>query len=274
MRETLFVENVMVPAHRARGLDDAAVERLMDSMRRLGLQTPISVRMDGDDLLLVAGRHRLEAARRLGWDRIEAVYIEGDENDARLWEISENLHRAELTAVERAEHIDEWRMLTEAKVGASCTHPGGRQPAERGIAKAARALGVSEDTVKRSGKIAALPKDVRDQARAEEWTQDRLLRQARGASPVPIAPDPLKAEQAIGAQVTRLMGAWDAAGQDARDGFLRRALGAERSAPAEDVGKVVEWLAARLDAAEARDLGGMLAGLCAPLSRALLQKGP
>ncbi len=34
----------------------------------------------------------------------------------RLWEIAENLHRAELTALERAEHIAEWVRLTEQKL--------------------------------------------------------------------------------------------------------------------------------------------------------------
>jgi hypothetical protein len=37
------------------------------------------------------------------------------ERDARLWEIAENLHRAELLPVERAERIDEWRRLTVEK---------------------------------------------------------------------------------------------------------------------------------------------------------------
>jgi ParB family chromosome partitioning protein len=33
-------------------------------------------------------------------------------NDARLWEIAENLHRAELTFAERAEHVAEWIAIT------------------------------------------------------------------------------------------------------------------------------------------------------------------
>lgn len=223
MRETLFISNITVPEHRARGLDAAAVSRLAESMKRLGLQTPISVRMQDEDLLLVAGLHRLEAAKSLGWDRIEAVYIEGDETDARLWEISENLHRAELSAVERAEHIDEWRKLTLAKVGADGAPLGGAQPSDKGIGKTAKALGVSEDTVKRAAKIAGLPEPVRQQAREEGWSRDRLLDAARPAPKAPpIAPDPLEEEQAIEAQVKRLMAAWNAAGPDARSDFLAR----------------------------------------------------
>src|SRR3954449_6897660 len=47
--------------------------------------------------------------RQLGWETVPCIVLEeGQEREARLWEIAENLHRAELPAVERAEHIDEW----------------------------------------------------------------------------------------------------------------------------------------------------------------------
>lgn len=151
MREAVFVENVTVPANRARGLDADAVKRLAESMARIGLQTPISVRMDGDDLLLVAGLHRLEAARALGWEKIEAAHVQGDEVDARLWEIAENLHRAELSPAERRAHIAEWVRLTAERVAqGGPPSPGGLQPKEQGIRKAAKELGISRTTVQRA----------------------------------------------------------------------------------------------------------------------------
>lgn len=227
-RETLFIENITVPAQRARGLDEASVTRLTESMGRIGLHTPISVRMDGEDLVLVAGRHRLEAARRLGWERIDAIYIDGDEADARLWEISENLHRAELSAVERAEHIDEWRRLTVEK-GAQVAPPsGGKQPGDRGHYKTAEALGVSRDTVRRAERIASLPDEVRDQARAEDWSQSRLLDEARQRDPVrtakPVPPPPpvrndAEAEDAWLGAILRL---WNKAPREWRERFLEQ----------------------------------------------------
>ena len=45
--------------------------------------------------MLVAGRHRLEGARRLGWGTIACSVVEMDERQARMWEIAENLHRAD-----------------------------------------------------------------------------------------------------------------------------------------------------------------------------------
>lgn len=186
-RETLFISNVTVPAHRARGLNPEAVARLAESIKRLGLQTPISVRYDdtNGDVVLVAGLHRLEAMRLLGEETIPAVYTAGTADDARMWELAENLHRAELSPVERAEHIDEWRRLTVEK-GAQDAHPsGGRQPKDRGHVKTADALGVTRDTVRRAEAIAGLDQDTRDLARVEGWSQKRLLEEASPSKPKP-----------------------------------------------------------------------------------------
>src|SRR5262245_40031908 len=89
---------------RLRLLNEDSVNALSDSMSAVGLKTPIAVRRVNDGWALVVGLHRLKAAQRLGWLEISAVIMAGDETDARVWEISENLHRAELTALERADH--------------------------------------------------------------------------------------------------------------------------------------------------------------------------
>ena len=109
-----------------------------------------------------------------------------DEIEARLWEISENLHRAELPPVERAEQIAEWVRLTEAKAVSShdATKLSSRGRAgegrpEGGINAASRDLGISKDAAHRAVKIAELPQETRDQAREENWTQKRLLEAAR-----------------------------------------------------------------------------------------------
>ena len=253
-RETLFVCNVKVPEHRARGLDPAAVARLAESMAELGLQTPITVRDDGEWPVLVAGLHRLKAAEHLGWEKIDAIYLEGDERDARLWEISENLHRADLSAVERAEHIDEWRRLMVAK-GAQVGHPpGGQQRSDagnkpqlvgnpgrpsKGHSATASALGVSHETVRRAERIAALPEDVRETAKAERWSQERLLEIARGKE-----------------------------AEDAR----RLNREADKLIAAQRIDNATQWLSHRLAATELHALGEMLAGVCAPLSKALLRE--
>jgi len=85
-----------------RPLDEATLEALVDSIRELGLLHPIVVEADGGNVVLVAGRHRLEACRRLGHRAIDAVNIyamilDDDPSEAEclrpIVEIEENLCR-------------------------------------------------------------------------------------------------------------------------------------------------------------------------------------
>lgn len=216
----------LVRSAQHRGISEDGVARLVESIQRIGMQTPPTIRYVVDEdtgevsPVIVAGAHRVEACKRLGMPFIDVQVMEGDDVSARLWEISENLHRAELTPVERAEHIDEWRKLTAERVGNSPTL--NKQPHERGVAKVARDLGVSRREVGRAATIAALPEETRQQAREEKWTATRLLETARPKREPIIAPDPRNDLEAVEAQVSRLMTAWNAAGREAREEFLRR----------------------------------------------------
>ena len=102
---------------RLREVDDEAVARLAESMDRIGLQNPIQVRhnfgidpntgeydrsLDQGGFALVAGRHRIEAAKKLGWGRIEAFVLDDPSPDElALVEVDENLVRSELTPLHR-----------------------------------------------------------------------------------------------------------------------------------------------------------------------------
>jgi ParB/RepB/Spo0J family partition protein len=156
-----------------RELQPEAVTTLKRSMERLGLRVPITVRpairvrdgRDADVWEIVSGRHRVEAARKLGWSEIMAVVTDGDAVDARLWEIAENLHRAELTVQERADHIAEWVRLTEDKeadAAQSAPHQArkaGQQPG--GINAAVRGLGIERTEAQRAVKIASITPEAR-----------------------------------------------------------------------------------------------------------------
>jgi hypothetical protein len=93
-------------------------------------------------------------------------------NDARLWEIAENLHRADLTVTERSEHIAEWVRLTEDKqkmAGASCAiQPdaiGRKRSAQQqpsGINAAVRDLGIDRTEAQRAVKIASLTPEAKE----------------------------------------------------------------------------------------------------------------
>ncbi|KWV42177.1 hypothetical protein AS026_21110 [Rhizobium altiplani] len=89
---------------RLRIVDRATVEVIKASIRERGLQTPITVQGTIDDarVKLGAGKHRLEAMRELGETWIECFHRDVDDLDRELWEIDENLCRAELTPADRA----------------------------------------------------------------------------------------------------------------------------------------------------------------------------
>ena len=95
--------------HRLRLVDPEKVAALKASIELIGLRTLIAVagnRSASNDpaikVRLVAGAHRLEAMRQLGREHIGVVFEDGDDLDAELWEIDENLCRAELTPADRA----------------------------------------------------------------------------------------------------------------------------------------------------------------------------
>ena len=133
-RRTIPVElaGIMVHDRLRSDLDEAKVEVIAQSMDEIGLQAPVLLRPHrtraadspqewGPETVglfaLVAGAHRVEAAKRLGWTRIEAMIVDGTPDETRLIEIDENLARAELTALERA------RFLTARKEIYERAHP-------------------------------------------------------------------------------------------------------------------------------------------------------
>jgi ParB-like chromosome segregation protein Spo0J len=100
--------DIAVPPDRLRQLRPEIVTSLAESMRVQGLLQPIVLQPGGvAGFTLVAGRHRLEAARQLGWRAIPAgIVAKGTSLDpAVLAEIDENLIRADLSPAERAGHV-------------------------------------------------------------------------------------------------------------------------------------------------------------------------
>ena len=116
--------------------------------------------------------------------------------EARLWEISENLHRAELSALERAEQVNEWLKLTESKpkelsnqVGSKVANDGTRRARPEGGKRAgAREIGVNREAADRAGKIAAISPEAKEAAR--EAGLARLRRQVAHAQDFPAPPRP------------------------------------------------------------------------------------
>jgi len=88
-----------------RGLDEAPLLRLGESIRDLGMLQPVVVRKVGATLRLIAGHRRVEAARRAGEEFVEAKVYAGPGVDD-VWEararLAENTQRQDLNHVELA----------------------------------------------------------------------------------------------------------------------------------------------------------------------------
>jgi ParB-like nuclease domain len=129
------------------------VGELVKSIRLLGLQSPPTVVERKGRYMLVAGRHRIEALRVIGVDPVPVRIADFDDIEARLWTISENLHRNDLHPLHRAEQVAEWIRLTEeGRFCANAQKPQGGRP-EGGVSLAARELGIDRDEARRSVKI-------------------------------------------------------------------------------------------------------------------------
>jgi hypothetical protein len=156
-----MIDDITVPEGR-RDVDPKTVAALAESMRDIGLLHPIVVTYppDHSTVNLVAGRHRLEAARSLGWVCIDAFNaVELSDAQRELIEIDENLYRSELGPAEVASALSRRKatyeaMHPETKLGAN-QHEGrvrqnGEPTADRFTKDTADKTGMSERTVQRN----------------------------------------------------------------------------------------------------------------------------
>ena len=174
-----------------RALKPDMLKELAVSISSLGLQSPITVRLVRRDLgwgktktewVLVSGLHRLEAMKQLGKTTIPSFIIKGGKRVARMSEISENLHRAELTPFEHDEQVAEWVQLLKADPAVSGQNvpKKGRGRRKGGISEAARRLPMKGKTqaakrknVQRALKVNNIFPEAKDAIKKAELDQNR-----------------------------------------------------------------------------------------------------
>ena len=83
-----------------RSLDAGHVKELADSIRELGLLNPLTI---DRDYVLIAGLHRLEAVKALGWEDVECTVSSLEGLAAELAEIDENIVRSYISTLEYGE---------------------------------------------------------------------------------------------------------------------------------------------------------------------------
>jgi ParB-like chromosome segregation protein Spo0J len=102
--------DLVVCGHRVRGIDEARVHGLMNSIRDVGLLNPITVaphtiEMNGqkrNGWSLVCGLHRFEAMKRLGFEAITATVVDLTGPAAMIAQCDENIRGSNLSPAERA----------------------------------------------------------------------------------------------------------------------------------------------------------------------------
>jgi hypothetical protein len=73
--ESFPIEKIFVPTKQKKAIKPEIVGEIAESILDIGQQAPISVRLDGDRLVLVEGLHRLEACKALGETTIIGVMV-------------------------------------------------------------------------------------------------------------------------------------------------------------------------------------------------------
>jgi ParB family chromosome partitioning protein len=118
--------------NRLRPVSEAGVEALKASILETGvMKDAIHVRRKkGGALVLIAGAHRLEAARQLGWTEIEAkVWTDVTDDWSRLMEIDDNLAGAEMGPLDTAVFLAERKAVYE-RLHPETKHGGDRKSVE------------------------------------------------------------------------------------------------------------------------------------------------
>ena len=198
-KHTFVAIDEIDPSHTIRPYNATVVAELAQSIRALGLQTPLTCVIRDGRHILVTGRNRLEALRLVGAEQAPVRIVDFDDVDAQLWRLSENLHRAELTKLQYDNQVVEYAELLKAKQAGETSaerQPGlSRQPDEKlsheenvglsrqlgaklsheenvasvgrpesGTRAAARALHIPEQTVRRAYQTASLSPEAQEAA--------------------------------------------------------------------------------------------------------------
>lgn len=147
----------------ARKPDDANITGLMASIREIGILNPLRVRLMGsvedsglDSYEVIAGAHRLRAARKLGMETVPCVVVDDDDLRAELAMIDENLCRAELSPADRASQTARRKAIylelhpeTAQHVSGGMSRQGTASDNLSFAAATAEAIGKTERTVQR-----------------------------------------------------------------------------------------------------------------------------
>jgi ParB family chromosome partitioning protein len=280
--KTIAINDIIVP-ERLRAVEEDHALAIQASIVEHGLINPITVRRTPPatkpfkPYTLVTGAHRRRAVELNGEPTIEAMVVEADKVDALLLEITENLIRNELSALDRAVFVNTYRAEWESKYGKVAKgRPGNSVNITELIAEEAKAgfsahtaerLGLSVSAIEKAQFIGkALSPDLRRRLRGTPVAdnQSQLIklaklqpeRQANVARALDLGHDvpaalehtdpDAKAKAEVSEQdvlFSRLVSTWSRTDEKTRARFLEHA-GAQLRAKRERLPKLAELIAA------------------------------
>ena len=144
-----IVTNPLQP--RKDGLDKKSLQELIASIRKKGVITPITVKKDNDQFILIAGERRVRASKHAGLKEIPG-YIVSISDESELMEIAliENIQRENLNPIDEAEGF----AVLQSKYNHS----------QDGIAKA---VGKKRVTVSNALRLLKLPRNIINSLRSQ-----------------------------------------------------------------------------------------------------------
>lgn len=171
---------------RLRPVSEAGVLSLIDSITDLGvMKDPIQVREVRKGIYcLMAGAHRLEAARRLGWASIPVVVWTCNDAWAALMEVDDNLAGAELTSLDQAVFLAERKRIYEKEFPGT-THGGDRGNQHTG-GRQTDMMSFCQSTAEKFG---ITDRHVRRMVKAGDGLTPDLIRHLRGGVKAPTLAD-------------------------------------------------------------------------------------
>ena len=141
----LPIEEIMPNPYQPRRMFDlTGLSELAESIKQVGVITPISVRNAPGGYELICGERRLRAAKIAGLKKIPAVILELSDKESAIVAITENLQRKDLSFFEEAESMQnliEFHAMTQEAV--------------------AQKLGKSQAAVANKIRLLKLPESVR-----------------------------------------------------------------------------------------------------------------
>jgi len=154
--ETVPIADIVIPKGRRR-IDDANVKTIADSIKAEGLLQPIALTAD---YKLIFGLHRIEAKKLLKQKTIEARIYAVSASEAELMEITENICRHALDALDYSKALARMKALylevhpetAQGASGAAVAHKASVQTADSAVVEPQATKSFTADTASKTGK--------------------------------------------------------------------------------------------------------------------------